>query len=77
METELSQQSNMIMMIFKFFLQSKEYTFFVRRLKNVAMTRTATTEVLMASQRPSYNETKANEQFAKETNQKVMASTLA
>lgn len=41
MEKELSQQSNMVMMIFKFFLQSKEYTFFVRRLKNVAMTRTS------------------------------------
>ena len=37
---ELQAVSNMVMMIFKFFLQSKEYTFFVRRLKNVAVTRT-------------------------------------
>lgn len=29
----------MIMMIFKFFLQSNEYQFFIRRLKNVAMTK--------------------------------------
>jgi hypothetical protein len=39
MESELLAQSNMVMMIFKFFMQSKEYTFFIRRLKNVAMTR--------------------------------------
>ena len=29
----------MIMMIFRFFLQSNEYQFFIRRLKNVAMTK--------------------------------------
>jgi hypothetical protein len=29
----------MVMMIFKFFIQSKEYSFFLRRLKNVAVTR--------------------------------------
>ena len=27
------------MMIFRFFLQSNEYQFFIRRLKNVAMTK--------------------------------------
>lgn len=43
MAKELKEMSNMVMMIFKFFLQSKEYTFFVRRLKNVAVTRTMAT----------------------------------
>ena len=33
----------MVIMIFKFFLQSKEYKFFVRRLKNVADTRSVLT----------------------------------
>lgn len=36
---ELTNGSNMVMMIFKFFIQSKEYSFFLRRLKNVAVTR--------------------------------------
>ena len=33
----------MTFMIFKFYLQSSEFEFFIRRLKNVAGTRTATT----------------------------------
>ena len=36
---EMQTQSSMIMMIFRFFLQSNEYQFFVRRLKNVSMTK--------------------------------------
>ncbi|CDW72601.1 UNKNOWN [Stylonychia lemnae] len=36
---ELQTQNSMIMMIFRFFLQSNEYQFFIRRLKNVAMTK--------------------------------------
>lgn len=40
MNNELANKANMVMMIFKFFFQSKEYNFFVRRLKNVAVTRT-------------------------------------
>jgi hypothetical protein len=36
---EMQTQSSMIMMIFRFFLQSNEYMFFIRRLKNVAMTK--------------------------------------
>jgi len=56
MDTELSQQSNMVMMIFKFFLQSKEYSFFVRRLKNVAMTRTTVVDPHKA-----YNQNEASQ----------------
>lgn len=56
MDKELSQQSNMVMMIFKFFLQSKEYSFFVRRLKNVAMTRTTVIETHKA-----YNQNEASQ----------------
>ena len=64
MEHELLAQSNMVMMIFKFFLQSKEYTFFVRRLKNVAMTRTTHPSVdFTAAQRP-YNEAEVNQRGA-------------
>lgn len=40
---ELEANSNMVIMIFKFFLQSYEFDFFVRRLKNVASTRAAQT----------------------------------
>ena len=40
LRNELENKQNMVLMIFKFFLQSKEYSFFVRRLKNVAATRT-------------------------------------
>lgn len=36
---EMQTQNSMIMMIFRFFLQSNEYQFFIRRLKNVAMTK--------------------------------------
>lgn len=36
---ELQAQSSMIMMIFRFFLQSGEFQFFIRRLKNVVMTK--------------------------------------
>ena len=36
---EMQTQSSMIMMIFRFFLQSSEYQFFIRRLKNVSMTK--------------------------------------
>jgi hypothetical protein len=36
---ELQAQSSMIMMIFRFLLQSSEYQFFIRRLKNVVMTK--------------------------------------
>ena len=39
LRAELEGGSNMVMMIFKFFIQSKEYSFFLRRLKNVAVTR--------------------------------------
>lgn len=36
---ELEAKSSMILMIFRFFLQSSEYPFFIRRLKNVVMTK--------------------------------------
>ena len=36
---ELQAKSSMIMMIFRFLLQSSEYQFFIRRLKNVVMTK--------------------------------------
>ena len=36
---ELQSQSSMILMIFRFLLQSGEYQFFIRRLKNVVMTK--------------------------------------
>lgn len=36
---ELDAKSSMILMIFRFFLQSNEYQFFIRRLKNVVMTK--------------------------------------
>ena len=36
---ELDSKSSMILMIFRFFLQSNEYQFFIRRLKNVVMTK--------------------------------------
>lgn len=55
MESELAAQSSMVMMIFKFFLQSKEYTFFVRRLKNVAMTRSTGLDYLAKSDQPSFS----------------------
>lgn len=38
---ELQSQSSMIMMIFRFLLQSNEYQFFIRRLKNVVMTKSS------------------------------------
>jgi len=34
-KSELELQSHMVMMIFKFYLQSNEYDFFIRRLRNV------------------------------------------
>ena len=43
LKAELDSGSNMVMMIFKFFIQSKEYSFFLRRLKNVAVTRSGIT----------------------------------
>jgi len=36
---ELASGNSMVLMIFRFFLQSNEYQFFIRRLKNVALTR--------------------------------------
>ena len=36
---ELQDPAGMIAMIFRFFLQSQEYSFFIRRLKNVAITK--------------------------------------
>ena len=36
---EVEAKSSMILMIFRFFLQSGEYPFFIRRLKNVVMTK--------------------------------------
>jgi len=42
---ELKAQSSMIMMIFRFFLQSGEYQFFLRRLKNVVMTKASLSEI--------------------------------
>jgi hypothetical protein len=36
---EVNEGSSMTLMIFRFFLQSQEYQFFLRRLKNVAMTK--------------------------------------
>jgi hypothetical protein len=38
---ELEAQSSMIMMIFRFLIQSNEYQFFIRRLKNVVMTKSS------------------------------------
>jgi len=34
-KSEIEAHSHMVMMIFKFYLQSNEYDFFLRRLKNV------------------------------------------
>jgi|LauGreDrversion4_2_1035121.scaffolds.fasta_scaffold1236422_1 hypothetical protein len=35
---ELAADSHMVLMIFKFYLQSNEYEFFIRRLRNVTGT---------------------------------------
>ncbi len=36
---EIKDFNSMVYMIFRFFLQSGEYKFFIRRLKNVAITK--------------------------------------
>lgn len=38
-KNEIAAGSSMTLMIFRFYLQSQEYSFFLRRLKNVAMTK--------------------------------------
>ena len=38
-KNEIQAGSSMTLMIFRFYLQSQEYSFFLRRLKNVAMTK--------------------------------------
>jgi hypothetical protein len=56
--TQIEQNSNMVSMIFKFYLQSGETEFFVRRLRNLVMAptyvppRSATQEKLVVSQKP-------------------------
>ena len=36
---EIATNNSMVLMIFKFFLSSREYDFFLRRLQNVAVTK--------------------------------------
>ena len=36
---EIASGSGMILMIFRFYLQANEFTFFMRRLKNIALTK--------------------------------------
>mmetsp|Transcript_18800 Transcript_18800/g.17940 ORF Transcript_18800/g.17940 Transcript_18800/m.17940 type:complete len:172 (+) Transcript_18800:239-754(+) len=42
---EIDHQNNMVLMIFRFYLQANEYGFFIRRLKNVAMTKLSLSQV--------------------------------
>lgn len=48
-QEELDAKSSMILMIFRFFLQSSEYAFFIRRLKNVVMTKVSFKQMTVAS----------------------------
>ena len=63
LRSELENKQNMVLMIFKFFLQSKEYSFFVRRLKNVAATRTG----LNPNSQPAFGQ-QATHQHSMSTN---------
>ncbi len=46
---ELDAKSSMILMIFRFFLQSSEYSFFIRRLKNAVMTKVSFKQLAVTS----------------------------
>ena len=42
---EIESQNNMLLMIFRFFLQSGEFEFFVRRVKNVVITKASLKQI--------------------------------
>lgn len=68
---ELEAKSSMILMIFRFFLQSSEYPFFIRRLKNVVMTKAS-----FKSFSPSQDTTKLEDHLSRPQilSQSVIAS---